>query len=133
MKTMKTIARVTPSKLAARVPSPLEGIMSERNQRVSEPRMPPRETSQTALKSYTNFLVDLKSVVITLMMREARSADQNPVTSNFSLQRAVNDNIAALTTKRKRPKVTMETGNVKTLIMEPKTLLMRPKSRATQR
>jgi len=51
MKTIKTIAKVTPSKFAARVPAPLEGIMSERNQRVSEPRIPPRETSQIALKS----------------------------------------------------------------------------------
>jgi hypothetical protein len=54
------------------------------------------------------------------MIRDAKSADQNPVTSNFSLHRAVNDNIAALTTKRKSPKVTMETGKVRTLIMEPK-------------
>ena len=84
-------------------------------------------------QGYANFFVDLKSVVITLMMREAKSADQNPVTSNFSLQRAVSDNIAAFTTKRKRPKVTIETGKVRTLMMDPKKLLISPKRRATQR
>jgi hypothetical protein len=66
-------------------------------------------------------------------MREAKSADQNPVISNFSLQRAVSDNIAAFTIKRKRPKVRIETGNVSTLMMDPKMLLMRPKRSATQR
>ena len=67
------------------------------------------------------------------MIKDANRADQNPVTSNFSLQRAVSDNIAALTTKRKRPKVTIETGKVKTLMIEPKTLLIKPKRSATQR
>jgi hypothetical protein len=66
-------------------------------------------------------------------MREAKSADQKPVISSFSLHRAVSDNIAAFTTKRNRPKVTIETGNVSTLIMDPKMLLISPKSRATQR
>jgi hypothetical protein len=132
IKTIKKIARKTPSKLAARVPGPLEGMASERDHLVNDPRMPPSETSQTAFKDYTNFL-GLKTVVITLMMREAKSADQKPVTSNFSLQRAVNDNIAALTTKRKSPKVTIETGKVNTLMMDPKTLLMSPKRSATQR
>ena len=67
------------------------------------------------------------------MISEAKKADQNPVTSNLSDQRAVNDNIDALTTKRKIPKVTMDTGNVSTLISEPKIELIKPKSRATQR
>jgi hypothetical protein len=66
-------------------------------------------------------------------MSEAKSADQNPVISNFALQRAVSDNIAAFTTKRNSPKVTIETGNVSTLMMDPKMLLMRPKRSATQR
>ena len=68
-----------------------------------------------------------------LMISDAKSADQKPVTSNFSDQRAVRDNIAALTTKMKRPKVTIDTGNVSTLIKEPKIELINPKSRATQR
>ena len=81
----------------------------------------------------TYFLIGLRIVVITLMMRDAKSADQNPETSNFSLHRAVSDNIAALTIKRNIPKVIMETGKVSTLIIEPKTVLMRPKRSATQR
>ena len=72
-------------------------------------------------------------VVIALMISDAKSADQKPVTSNLSDQRAVNDNIDALTTKRKIPNVTMDTGKVKTLINEPKIELIKPKSSATQR
>ncbi len=81
----------------------------------------------------TFFLLALKTVVITLMISDAKSADQNPVTSNFSDQRAVRANIDALTTKIKRPKVTIETGKVKTFISEPKIELINPKSSATQR
>ena len=73
----------------------------------------------------------MKIVVITLMMSDARSADQKPVTSSFALQRAVSDNIAALTTKRKRPKVTIDTGKVRTFMIDPKTLLIKPKRSAT--
>ena len=72
-------------------------------------------------------------VVMMLIISDAKSADQKPVTSSFSLQRAVSDNIAAFMTKRKRPKVTMETGKVRTLMIYPKTLLIKPKRRATQR
>ena len=79
------------------------------------------------------FLLALKTVVITLIINEAKSADQKPVTSNFSDQRAVRANIDALTTKMKSPKVTMETGKVKTFINEPKIELINPKSSATQR
>ena len=79
------------------------------------------------------FFDALKTVVITLMISDAKSADQNPVTSSFSDQRAVSDNIAALTTKMKSPKVTIDTGKVRTLISEPKIELIRPKSSATQR
>jgi hypothetical protein len=77
--------------------------------------------------------VVLNKVVITLMMSEAKRADQNPVTFNLSLQRAVSDNIAALITKMNNPKVIIETGKVSTLIIDPKILLMRPKSSATHR
>jgi hypothetical protein len=60
-------------------------------------------------------------------------ADQNPLTANLSDQISVRDNIAALITKIKSPKVTIETGKVKTLIIEPKNALINPKSSATQR
>ena len=72
-------------------------------------------------------------VVIALMMREAKSADQNPVTSNLSLHRAVRASIAALITKTNKPKVTMETGKVSTLIMDPKIELMSPNKSATHK
>ena len=78
-------------------------------------------------------MLALKIVVIALMISDAKRADQNPVTSNFSDQRAVNESIAALTTKRKIPKVTIETGKVKTFISDPKIELINPKSSATQR
>ena len=79
------------------------------------------------------FLLALKTVVMTLMIIDANSADQNPLTSNLSDQRAVNDNIAAFTTKRKRPNVTIETGKVRTFMIDPKIELTNPKSSATQR
>ena len=79
------------------------------------------------------FLLALKTVVMTLMIIDANSADQNPLTSNLSDQRAVNDNIAAFTTKRKRLNVTIETGKVSTLMIDPKIELTNPKSSATQR
>ncbi len=66
-------------------------------------------------------------------MSEAKMADQNPLTANLSDQISVRDNIAALITKMKSPKVTIETGKVKTLIIEPKNALINPKSSATQR
>ena len=78
-------------------------------------------------------MLALKSVVIALIISDAKSADQNPVTSSFSDHRAVSDNIAAFTTKIKRPKVTIETGKVRTLMSEPKIELIKPKSSATQR
>jgi hypothetical protein len=47
IKTINVIARKIESKLAARVPGPLEGIISDRNQRRSVPKTPPNETSST--------------------------------------------------------------------------------------
>ena len=67
------------------------------------------------------------------MIKDAKSADQKPVISNLSDQRDVRESIAALTTKRKSPNVTMETGKVNTLIKDPKIELINPKSRATQK
>jgi hypothetical protein len=72
-------------------------------------------------------------VVIKLMISDAKSADQKPEISRFSLQRAVSDNIAALITRRKSPKVTIDTGKVRTLMMDPKKLLIRPKRSATHK
>ena len=66
-------------------------------------------------------------------MSEAKMADQNPFTANLSDHTSVRDNIAALITKINNPKVTIETGKVKTLIIEPKNALINPKSSATQR
>jgi hypothetical protein len=67
------------------------------------------------------------------MINEAKIADQKPLTANLSDQISVRDNIAALITKINSPKVTIETGKVKTLIIEPKNTLINPKSNATQR
>jgi len=47
IKTINVIARKIESKLAARVPGPLAGITSDRNQRRSVPKTPPNETSST--------------------------------------------------------------------------------------
>lgn len=66
-------------------------------------------------------------------MSDAKIADQNPVIANFADQISVSDNIAALMTKIKRPKVTIDAGKVMTLIMEPKNELIKPKSSATHR
>ena len=67
------------------------------------------------------------------MIKDAKSADQNPVTFSFSLQRAVSESIAAFTTKRNKPKVTIDTGKVSTLISEPKMLLISPNNSATHK
>ena len=72
-------------------------------------------------------------LVTKLMIKLAKSADQNPVTSKALLQRAVSINIAALTTNINNPKVIKVAGKVRTLTREPKNALIRPKSRATQR
>jgi hypothetical protein len=133
MSTIAKMARKIASKLAARVPAPDAGITIESAQRSSDPNTPPNETRSTGFSFLTYFLSGLRIVVITLMIRDAKSADQKPDTSSFSLHRAVSDNIAAFTTKRKSPKVTIETGKVSTLIIDPKKVLIRPKRRATQR
>ena len=49
---MRNIARKIESKLAARVPGPLEGIISDRNQRRSVPKTPPNETSSTGFSFF---------------------------------------------------------------------------------
>ena len=72
-------------------------------------------------------------MVISEIINEAKIADQKPLTANFSDQMSVSDNIAALITKIKRPKVTIDTGKVNNLMTEPKKVLIKPKSKATQR
>jgi hypothetical protein len=133
MKTNENMARKIASRFAARVPGPEDGITIESTQRRSEPKTPPNETRSTGFSFLTYFFSGLRIVVITLMIRDAKSADQKPETSSFSLQRAVSESIAALTTKRKRPKVTMDTGKVSTLIMEPKNVLIKPNRSATHK
>ncbi len=66
-------------------------------------------------------------------MRDASSAEPKPVTSNFSLHRAVNESIAALITKRKSPKEMIVAGKVSIFRIDPRIALMRPNSSATQR
>ena len=75
----------------------------------------------------------LKRVVIALMIKDAPRALQKPSTDNFDDQASVNDNIAALITKIKRPNVRSDTGNVSNLINDPKIELINPKSSATHR
>ena len=71
--------------------------------------------------------------MITEIISEAKIADQKPLTANLSDQISVSDNIAALITKMKSPKVTIETGKVSTLMIEPKNALIRPNKSATHR
>ena len=75
----------------------------------------------------------LKRVVIALMIKDAPRALQKPLTDNFDDQASVSDNIAALITKIKRPKVSSDTGKVSNLISEPKIELINPKRSATHR
>lgn len=66
-------------------------------------------------------------------MRDASIAEPKPVTSNFSLHRAVNESIAALMIKRKSPNEIIVAGNVSIFRIDPRIALIRPKRSATQR
>lgn len=68
-----------------------------------------------------------------VMTKDASSADQKFLISRELLHLAVSINIAALMTKLKRPKVSRTAGKVSTFRIDPKKLLIKPKSRATQR
>ncbi len=70
---------------------------------------------------------------MTLIMIAAKIAVQKLLTSNLSLQRATNINIAALTTTRNRPKLRMTAGRVSTFNKEPRVALSKPNNSATQR
>ena len=70
------------------------------------------------------------TILITI---DARRADQKFLISNAVLQRAVNINIAALMTTLKSPKVNNTAGKVSNFNSEPKKLLIKPNSNATQR
>ena len=68
-----------------------------------------------------------------LITSEASSADQKFLTSKALLHRAVSINIAALITNAKSPSVNNTAGSARTFKMDPKTLFINPKSKATQR
>ncbi len=70
---------------------------------------------------------------VKVINKDAQSADQKLVTSNFSLQRAVSINIAALITKVNKPKVKRIAGRVNSLRSEPIRPLIKPNRSATQR
>ena len=61
------------------------------------------------------------------MIKLAKSADQKSFTSRAALHLAVNESMAALITKMKRPKVRIVAGRVSSLTNEPKMALIKPK------
>ena len=67
------------------------------------------------------------------IIKDAKSADLKSTTSNRSLHLAVNINIAAFTTKTKKPKDKKITGNVNNLANDPRTPFIRPKKSDTHR
>jgi hypothetical protein len=67
------------------------------------------------------------------MMMLAKTADQKPFTSNFSLHSETNMRIAALTIMRNRPKVKMTAGSVNSLSKDPRVTFNNPNNSATQR
>ena len=75
----------------------------------------------------------LRAEETAVITNEANSADQKFLISKELLHRAVSINMAALMTKLKRPKERRTAGKVSTLRIEPKKLLINPKSKATQR
>jgi len=72
-------------------------------------------------------------VVTIEIIKDAKSADLKSTTANRSLHLAVNINIAAFTTKVKRPKDNKIAGSVSNLTNEPITPFMRPNRSATHR
>ena len=67
------------------------------------------------------------------IIKDAKSADLKSTTSNRSLHLAVNINIAAFTTKAKRPRDNKIAGSVNNLTNEPITPFIRPNKKVTQR
>jgi hypothetical protein len=63
----------------------------------------------------------------------AKTADQKFLTSKLSLQRETNIKIAALTTTRNNPKVSITAGSVSSLIRDPRVALSRPNNSATHK
>ena len=73
-------------------------------------------------------------MVVTIEInKDAKSADLKSTTSNRSLHLAVNINIAAFTTKAKRPKDNKIAGSVNNLTNEPITPFIKPNKRATHK
>ncbi len=73
-------------------------------------------------------------MVVTIeIIKEVKIADLKSTTSNRSLHLAVNINIAAFTTKAKRPKDNKMAGSVNNLTNEPITPFIRPNKSATHK
>ena len=70
-------------------------------------------------------------VVIALIIKHAKKADQKSRTSSALLQRAVSESIIALTTNTKRPSVRNVIGKVRIFTIPPMIALITPKRRAT--
>ncbi len=92
-----------------------------------------RRIWHACLSNYFLLKADVIIVETIEIISDAQSADQKLVTSNFSLQRAVSINIAALITKVNKPKVKSIAGSVKSLRSEPIRPLIKPNKSATQR
>jgi hypothetical protein len=67
------------------------------------------------------------------MMMLAKTADQKPFTSNFSLHSDTSIRIAALTMIRNKPKVRITAGSVSILSKDPRVAFSNPNNSATQR
>ena len=74
-----------------------------------------------------------RMLVTKLIIIEANIADQKLSIVNLSLQRAVSCNIAALIITKNNPNERKVIGSVTNLINPPKSALIRPNNRATQR
>ena len=80
------------------------------------------------------FLPKLETIGVTIEMTiAAKTADQKLLTSKLSLQRATNIKIAALTTTRNNPKVSITAGSVSSLSKDPRVALSNPNSSATHK
>ena len=78
-------------------------------------------------------LIPLPTPETTLIIIEAKIADQKDVIVSELVQRAVNSNIAALITIKKRPAVSMTAGRVINFNNDPRKVLSREKTSATQK
>ncbi len=63
----------------------------------------------------------------------AKTADQKLFTSKLSLQRATNIKIAAFTTTRNNPSVSITAGSVRSFRSDPRVALSKPNKSATHK